>query len=444
MAVFYFMSLTLSATPIPAIHKRNFWHLYFDIGWYGVLSGSLLVFASVYLTRVGATTAQLGWFTGIPALVALGLALPVGWWLRDKQMDRVVFWSAIVFRLFYVLWLPLPLIMPASSQINLVLLFTLAMSIPGTVLSIGFNAMFANVVPPEWRSHVIGVRQAVLALTSITASLLAGYILESFSFTTGYQIVFTIGAIAAGMSTVHLWFVRQKMPASPRVQSSTTDPASPGAISTMPQSRPIFGERFLTRRQQRGIPRFEILRGTYGRVLLVIVFFQFSLQLPNPLYNPYWVIDLNYNDQLLSYGTALFYIGQFIGALQLSRLSKRFGDRFVFAASGIAVGMYPFLTALFPQTIMFLIASTIGGLAWGVAGGVMLAYVLRAVPANETPRYLAWYSLLTNLAVLTGSLVGPMLANWLGLQMGLAMGGVLRFLSGALIWLYRPKKALFA
>ena len=44
-------------------------------------------------------------------------------------------------------------------------LLSLALSLPGTVLNVAFNAMFAGVVPPEWRAHVIGRRSALSAIS---------------------------------------------------------------------------------------------------------------------------------------------------------------------------------------------------------------------------------------------------------------------------------------
>ena len=426
-----------SKPSIPPEHRRNFLHLYFDIGWAGVLMGSLLTFASIYLTRIGATPQQLGWYTAIPAVVTLVLALPAGWWLKDKQLDRAAFWSALFFRLFYLIWLPLPLLLAPTVQIRAILLVTLVMSGPGTFLAISFNAMFATVVPLEWRNHVIGIRHGASALASITSSLLCGFILEWLPFTTGYQVVFGIGVVAAGMSTLHLWFVRgdRMVVADEGGERPFRDFGRPGRIAALREALPDMSLRYLLRRRQLSWPRVATLQGGYGRVMALVFFFFLALNLANPLYYPYWVGELHFGDQLLSMGTAVFYFCQFLSALQLRRISRLLGDRKTLALGAALLCAYPGLTALSSSPVAMLVAAGISGAAWGLAGGALLAYLYGVIPDGERPRYLAWYSLLTNLAILVGSLLGPQIAVWVGLRLGLGIAGIIRLLSGLFIWL---------
>ncbi len=76
------------------------------------------------------------------------------------------------------------------------------MSLPGTTLAIGFNAMFAEVVPEEWRAEVVGKRNAILAVSMTVSTLLSGKLLDLFAFPLNYQIVFGLGAV--GRSLEHL------------------------------------------------------------------------------------------------------------------------------------------------------------------------------------------------------------------------------------------------
>ncbi|NTW12734.1 MAG: hypothetical protein HGA30_05425, partial [Anaerolineales bacterium] len=47
-------------TAVPPEYRPNFLHLYLDIGWYGVLSGSAINFLNIYAARIGATGFQIG------------------------------------------------------------------------------------------------------------------------------------------------------------------------------------------------------------------------------------------------------------------------------------------------------------------------------------------------------------------------------------------------
>lgn len=421
---------------VPEKYRRNFRHLYFDIWWFGLVNGAFVAFSTVYLTRIGATPFQLGLYGAGPAVGALLFSLPFGWWLHRQQVDRTVFWSSILFRLFYLLWLPLPILFATAVQINVVLWATFIFSGPGTLLAIGFNAMFADVVPPAWRNHVLGIRQGLLAIASIVATLVCGYILESVIFPLNYQLVFGIGAFGAAMSTVHLWFIRteNRLPQAHQAEKPFRAQGNPEAFGGARDVRPPAVMRYFLRRGSYRLPRVEVLNGEYGRIMLIVFFFFLALYMPQPIFNPYWVGHLNYSDRLISIGTAVFYICQLLGSLQLARIGNRLGNRRTLALGAMLLCTYPGITALSPDPSAYLLASFLAGLAWGLAGGALLSYVLDIVPNDERPRYMAWYSLLTNLAILTGSMLGPQLAALLGLRLALGLTAVIRLFSGIIIW----------
>ena len=115
--------------------------------------------------------------------------------------------ASFVHRLFYLLWVPVPLLFIDKTQIELLLLITFVMSVPGTILQVGFNSLFAESVPINLRGYVAGVRNALFAIVTILATLISGQILIRIVFPINYQVVFGIGFIGAMMSSVHLWLL---------------------------------------------------------------------------------------------------------------------------------------------------------------------------------------------------------------------------------------------
>jgi len=144
---------------VPVQYRSNFVHLYFDIGWFGILSGSAAGFLGVYLTRLGAAGLHIGLLSATGAMVSLLLAIPAGRWLERRPVSRAVFWASIAQRSFYLLWIPLPWLLNAQGQIWAMISFAFLMAIPATALGVGFNALFASAVPPEWRAQVAGIRE---------------------------------------------------------------------------------------------------------------------------------------------------------------------------------------------------------------------------------------------------------------------------------------------
>jgi hypothetical protein len=49
----------------------------------------------------------------------------------------------------------------------------------------------------------------------------------------------------------------------------------------------------------------------------------------------------------------------------------------------------------------------------------LINYILAKVPASDRPGHLTWYNLAGNLALLTGSLLGPVMAGWTELLVAL-------------------------
>ncbi len=424
--------------PVPAEYRSNFTHLYFDIGWFGVLSASTMAFTAVYATRQGANAFQLGLLSASPAIVNLVLTLPAGRWLQKQPMDTAVFWSAALHRAFYLFWVVLPWLLAPAVQVWALIGLTLLMSIPGTSLAVGFNALFAEAVPLEWRGYVAGIRNALLSVMSIGISLLCGQILSKLSFPAGYQVVFALGFLGAVLSTIHLWFVvpHPNGRARPRTAMGLGDLAWPGMFRFAADGlRPSVALRFLTRLPgRRLLPGADVLTSPYARLIAVIFAFYLAIHLAIPLFPIRWVNQLHLTDRQIGWGTALFYVCVFVGSTQLDRLVRRLGNRRVTALGAMFMSLYPALMAAARGLGLFLVGSCLGGFGWSLVAGSLTNYVLEKTPADRRPAYLAWYNLALNAALLLGSLAGPFVAGMIGVPLALGLFALLRFLTALTIW----------
>jgi MFS family permease len=428
-----------SKAAVPAEHKRNFWHLYLDIMWFGVLNGSAIAFAAVFATRQGANSFQIGLLSAAPAITTLFFALPAGQLLQKHSINRSVFWTSVAHRMFYGVWILMPVILLPSQQVWLLIATTFLMSIPGTALAIGFNGLFAATVPPEWRPYVAGRRNAVFALSSILISFIVGWLLENLSFVLGYQIVFTIGLVGAMMSSVHLWFIKPLQEELPplNIRQRLNDWAQPGLQKVWMGMRQTIALRSLTRGVGwRKILQIEVLDGRFRHVLFILFFFHLSQYIVIPVFPIYTVKTLGLSDQLLSWGNMVFYIALFFGSMQLARISGWLGNQRTLAIGITLMSLYPFTMALVtPQTTwLYFVVSLIGGVAWTLAGGAIANYLLDHVPDENRAPYLAWYNLALHAAILGGSLIGPAIGENIGLREALYVGAGLRLFSGALLW----------
>jgi MFS family permease len=397
---------------VPREYQSNFLHLYFDIAWFGVLNGSTVSFLSIYAIRIGATGFEIGLLGAISAFVTLFLAIPAGHWLQTQRISGAVFAAAIISRLGYLPLIFLPWLFPEQKQVVAILVITLLMAIPLTPLGMGFNALFAEAVPSDYRAHVAGIRNVMLAITFMFTSLLSGYILDTMPFPTGYQIVFAIGTLGALMSTVHLKFVR------PIASETPTLPPEPAARGSFPRNISL---------------RTDIWKSPFRRVLLTLFVFHLTQYLPVPIFGIYNVRVLQLTDDNLGIGTALFYLSVLLGSTQIRKLVQRFGNQNITGWSIAGLALYPFFLSLSQNALHFYGVSLIGGLAFAFVSGAYANYMLEHIPAHDRPSHLAWYTVILNVAILLGSLVGPAISEMIGLTSALVLFAALRMLAAVFI-----------
>lgn len=413
------------SSEIPPELRQNFTHLYLDMGWFGILSGSSLAFLSVYAARLGANPFQVGLLGALPAVINLIFAIPASQWLQKRAIGKAVFWTSVFYRFGYLLLIPLPWLFANQQQIWVLVLLSLVMGIPGTALAVGFNALFAEAVPASWRAHVAGLRNVILSVVYLVTSILCGAILNNIAFPVGYQIVFGIGFLGAVMSSFHLFFVR------PIVTTIDVYPDSTPVSSNTVVSNQGIRSWFKQRHQK--LISIKIWKTPFRRTLIVLLFFHTAQFLAIPLYPLYFVNVLRLNDQQIGIGSAAFYFTGLIGSMQLARISNRWGHHKVTSLGAILISLYPILLVFSNGYFQYLVISLIGGYGWAFVGGALVNYLLEKTPGNNWSAYLAWYNIILNIAILAGSLLGPVLAGHVGLGLALLIIGGFRLLSGLAI-----------
>jgi MFS family permease len=403
---------------VPREYRANFLHLYMDIGWFGILSGSAINFLAIYAARLGASALQIGMIGAASAVVNLFIAIPAGRWVAKRNTGLAVFWSSVFYRLGYALWIPLPWLFNSQGQIWALIVLTFLMAVPLTPLGVGFNALFAEAVPSEYRAHVAGMRNVVLSVAYMASSLVSGYILKSVAFPAGYQIVFGIGFLGAAMSSLHLFYVR---------------PLKKDRVPFPPAPLPDPDKEIESPRGFASSLRLDILRGPFRKVMAVMLFFHLSHYIASPIYPLYNVNVLHLSDDHIGIGTALFYLTVLIGSTRLNQAVGRMGHRRVTGWGMIGMALYPFVLGLSHQVWQYYVVSLIGGLTWGLAGGAYANYLLEQIPDHDRPAHLAWYNIALNAAILASSFAGPFFADSLGLVYALMLFALMRVAAGYIV-----------
>jgi len=397
-------------TRIPTAFRANFIHLVMDIAWWGVLNGSVLIFLPIFVTRLGASTIQLGILSAIPAAMNILLAIPAGIVSQRYPLLKTNVVVAVLNRIFYLSYIILPFFLHSSALVWAFLANTLLMNIPGAATGILGTAFLGESIPPDWRAYTIGMRYAALAAVTMITSLVCGQILIRVGFPFSYQIVFLTGFLGAGLSLMHLARIR-----------SYTSLGIPGKeLENAPKPLKEPSNRL----------RFEVLFSPFGRILGLLFFSQFALNLAASLVPVYQVRALNLTDETISVGNAVFWIVYFCSSILTGRMARRFSQKTI-TSLGIALaaaGLFTF--ALSFNTWIYFLSQVIGGFGWGLLNSGQVNYILAKVPASDRPAYLTWFNLALNLALLTGSLLGPAIAGYTGLMVALLIVAAFRLIAG--------------
>lgn len=420
----YFLSLSNEL-------RANIRHLYYDIAWIGITSGTTSSFLAIYAARLGASNLQIGLLSAGPAIINLLISLPVGHWLEGRPLVRVAFWSAFWQRLGLIAFIVFPWLMTEAAQSWGIIATMLLMSIPATILMIGFNALFADVVPPHLRGEVVGKRNALSAVTSMVSLLASGQILVHIPYPLNYQIVFAIGVIGAMMSTYHVGQIQ-----------STKEPALQWKWSR--EKFKQLGTNILSKLQWKPVnfinagvlQRLDVLRGPFGLFMSAYLAFYTFQYISISIGPVYFVRTLDLKDNAISLGSALFNLILMMVSMNIGRLVIRYNNRRLTVASGMLFGLYPLLMGLARDAWLYYIGSAVGGIIWAVVSVGMINRLMERIPENDRPAQMAIHNLILNLGILIGSLIGPVLGDLVGLRTTMYVGAGLRLLAGVLLWLW--------
>ncbi len=418
--------------PASPTHRANFNALYWDIFGFGVLAGTAINFLPIYAVRIGADPFHVGLLTSGPALVNLILSLPAGQWLRHRDVLRMTQVTALINRLGYVIMAVLPWLLPPALILDVLPIVVVGMALPGVILAISFNATFAEVVPPEWRAVVVGRRNALLAIASTIASLGGGQLLGLLPEPLNYQVLFMIGALGGYASAYFVWRVRRLAPL--RNGDTAAQSAQAGRFS-----------RWLNRARVREVLRLDLIRSRFGLLMLAYLVFYLAQFTSIPLQPVFWVQELRLTDFEIGIGNALFYLTLMVGSLALAPVTARIGMYWPMTVGAVLYGLYPLIMAQAHDAWLYYVASLLGGVIWGIAGGSLTGWLMEGVPADDRPSHMALHNVVLNLGTLSGTLLGPALASLVGTRDGLWISGWMRVVAGVAIGLLarpRPTAAL--
>ncbi len=353
-------------------------------------------------TRLGASPLLLGLLTSGAALMLAITAAMGPWWFRRISLEmRSLAVPLIIFRTVLI-WIPLVLLLPAFRAEALVFVI-IALNFFAGLSQVAFVSFLprmtlrnrlANMVSGRWTALGIGM--------AVTAPLLA-QVLQRFSLPTNYAIVCAIAVVFTLISMVFLFRIQL----APLSQTGTFK---------------ITG--------QSGV-RDVLSHGPGVRYLLVTLLMQLALNAPIPLITLRLVRELNISDGDYGVYAAVFWAALAIFGLAMPWLVERFGNRTVFVASSLGLGLQVLLLAVTASVPLIWLAGVIGGIASVMYQVTSFALVVESAPPDRYESYVSIHSSVANMAVFAAPLAMSAL-NGAGLPIvtGLVICAIARFVAG--------------
>ena len=164
--------------------------------------------------------------------------------------------------------------------------------------------------------------------------------------------------------------------------------------------------------------------------MLAFLLFHFTQLLPTALFPIFWVREARLTDGQIGWVNALFYLTMLLVSPLLEPLTRRLGNYRLVVAGSILLASYPLIAALSHGLALLLVTSVVGGTVWAILSGALVNRLLEVTPDDKRPSHLALYNLALNVATLTSTMLGPLLAERVGLREALFIIAALRIGSG--------------
>lgn len=406
------VALRLALTPGDDPRANNAMYLAIEVFWAAFLSAAA-AFNAPFALRLGASNADIGLLSSIPALLAILVTLPAGQFItRQRRRMPWLLGSLLLSRIGYLLvifipWLPLG--NRGAGLVWLLIIFT----IPAHFFNVTWGPMLADVVPETDRARVFALRNILLAGVVTVGVFLAGRWLQSVPFPLNYQIMYGVGFAAAMVSTYYL--TRLKVP-----ESHVPEPPAQalGPLALLRGWRDAFK-----------------VEPDFARITLNTLLHGIGLWMIAPVYILYYVRTLGAEEGWLGLNSMMANLTPIIGYYLWQRGVIRLGENKVLRWTIMGLGVYPILVGIAPSLTVILAFTALYGL---VAPAVNLSHypmLLKICPTAQRPMFLALYTTIMNIGAFVMPLIGVKLAEAIGPAPVIIAGGVLSALgSSSFIW----------
>lgn len=367
------------------------------------------------MTILGATNYQVGLISSLPPLITLLITLPVAVLLNQAlEQKKLVAFSVVAARFIFLL-IAFVSYIPGSYGSWVLLLLIAVMSIPNTMVNMGWQSFIGNLIEDHRRAQFFSDRNRLLTIVGLIVTLTIGIVMKDMTTNKfAYQILFMFTFF---VGLVELYFI-------------------------MKHDEP---KRGVQNKKKRAMDWSIFKQKQYVLFLVVALVFNFGWQMAWGLFNIY---NVRYAE------ATIFWISMFNVANMLAQIfsfglwkkwSQKYGNMRVFIWVAFGMSTAPLLTVLSTNLYYLTVMSMVSGIF--VSGTVLILFNLLL---ENSPEEVRTYCITTyNVLLAIVAFISPQIGIWLletySMDIAMYASTTMRFLAAVcflILYLLRKKVAV--
>lgn len=380
---------------------------------YSVMAGVGESYFAAYALFLKATTSHIAFLASVPALLGSFAQLFSAWLGHRLGHRKPIIIAGVTMQA--LAWLPmiwLPYFFP-DYAVPLLLGFVVLYYAGANIASPGWLSLMGDLVPEDQRGRYFGHRSRAMNLTTFIAMATGGVVLHFAELGDRAHIGFlSIFTLAMGARLYSAYQVH-------RIPDPGHHAAAAAADGAQPRFRDLIKE----------------IRGTlFARYVGCMAALNFAAGIAGPFFAVYMLRDLEFSYLEFMLSSAVVVIMQFLTLGTWGRLSDKFGNRVVMAATGYLIAVVPLLWLFTSNFWAIIVIQLIGGLSWAGFNLSSSNFLYDTVQPQRRAPFSAMHNVVGAVAIFAGAALGGYLATHL--PQDLKLLGFKWGFESSLVWLF--------
>ena len=386
------------------VQGKNFRNVQIDSVGVG-LANAAAPFLPVFLTRLGASSFEVGLLTAMPALTGLLLAIPIGQFLQNQR--KIVPWFSVarlgVVAAYAATGLLAFLMRDRPLVLGILAIWALA-TIPQTMLSISFSVVMNAVAGPNHRFDLMTRRWSLMGFTTAITVFMIGQILDRLNFPINYQIVFISMSVGGLISFYY----------SSRIHLDDIQTHREGKRLGF---KAQFKEYMQLVSKEQPFQAFVIKRFVFltGQAMLIPILPLYLVRVVEA--SDSWIAAISMSQ------TAIVIIGYLIWV----RSSRRNGTRPILIWNTLGSALFPVAVALTRDVTLITVLAGVNGIFQAGLNLVFFDELMKTVPAEYSSTFVALAQGLQFFSSVLSPLVATAIGDAFGFWVALVISGGVQF-----------------